>query len=452
MVLTKGRRVILGWAPVPSREETALFLEYMKQEAPDLVGISATTVSIEAATAITNELRAALPSLPIIWGGIAPTIEPELCLQHVAPHQSSRGAVCLGEGEKTMIELCDRLQAGDSYADVSNLWLYRDGRLVRNELRPLVQDLDSLPFPDYSPEHNVLLEADIGRDYDFSLYAYEYDIMTSRGCPFACTFCCNSQIRNLYRGEKYVRRRSVENVIAELAQAKSRYDIRYVRFSDDIFTGDREWLDRFVEPYKREIGLPFWCYTHPKHTSREELALLKTAGVDRITMGIQSGSERVLKKLYGRPGGTEAILKTAWTIAELGIKSDFDMITNNPLEEEEDCRASFGLLMNLPQPVRLNDGVSELSLFPNTLMARRVEEAGKPQDFDMDKFEFWNRMYILTHRTHRFIPRRVLWSLSRSRFFRRHPRFLSIFLVAEHLKGIAHRFKTLKARFFKAHL
>jgi len=451
MVLTNGRRVSVAWVPVPSEKELALLMDYVKDRVPGLVGISLTSVAVKAASLITRELWSAYPSLPIVWGGIEPTIEPERCLELMAGFGPSPGMVCLGEGENAMLTLCERLAAGESYADVPNIWLKHEGRLVRNKVAPLIQDLDSLPFPDYCAEHNVMIDNGSLKDYSFSVYAYEYDIMTSRGCPYGCAYCCNSQLRRLYTGQKYVRRKSVENVIEELKAAKAAYGIRYVRFHDDVFTGDREWLEVFVEQYKREIGLPFWCNTHPTHTSRSELLLLKEAGVDLITMGIQSGSNRVLKELYRRPGGPDAILETARAMADLGIRATYDIITNNALEEEADCRETFELLMNLPQPVRLNDGLNELSLFPNTPLTKRIEEVGRVRDLDMKKFAFWNRMYLLTHRTYRFIPRQVLWRLSRSKFLRRYPRLLSCFFLADHLKRLIYPFRLLSAKIFRKH-
>jgi len=435
MVDEFGKRLVLGWSPTPEDKQIRAFIECVDEMRPDLVGISLTTVALQASIAITRAVRKQLPSVPAVWGGIEPTIEPERCLEHA-------DMVCMGEGEEVMVELCDRLDSNRDYADVRNLWVKRDGEIVRNPLRPLVADLDNLPFPDYSPEHNILLEEGMRREYGFDVYDNEYDSMTARGCPFACTFCCNSQLHKLYPGQPRVRRRSVRNVIEELRQAKERFGIEYVRFNDDVFTDDVEWLEEFARQYREHVGLPFWCNTHPAYSDLDALRFIKEAGVHSVTMGIQSGSERILRQFYARPTKSEKIIETAATMARIGISANYDIITNNPFETDDDCRDTFDLLLSLPKPMRLNGGMTELSLFPNTRIARMVEEQSPPP-VDGRMFDFWNRMYLLTQHTYRFVPRNLLRAMSRSRLLRNNPWLLRPFLWVQYLKLLVyywHRF------------
>src|SRR6202022_2902388 len=94
--------------------------------------------------------------------------------------------------------------------------------------------------------------------------------------------------------------RCVDGVIEELVRAKEKLAIKAVTFYDDVFTTHPKWLREFAPRYKQEVGLPFWCYTYPRTTRKEEIAMLKDAGLVAITIGIQSGSSTVLKE-YNRP-------------------------------------------------------------------------------------------------------------------------------------------------------
>ena len=117
--------------------------------------------------------------------------------------------------------------------------------------------------------------------------------MASRGCPYRCTFCFNNFFANLpeeKRG-KYVRQRSVEHVMHELLEAKRRYDLRFVDFEDDVFTVDKAWVYAFLDRYKREIGVPFHCLTHPRYMDEELAQWLADAGCTSIQMGIQSADD-----------------------------------------------------------------------------------------------------------------------------------------------------------------
>jgi radical SAM superfamily enzyme YgiQ (UPF0313 family) len=123
-----------------------------------------------------------------------------------------------------------------------------------------------------------------------------------------------------------LRRRSVDIVIEELVQAKRTLGIKSVMFYDDVFTVNPRWLREFAPRYKREVGLPFWCYTYPTTTHKEDLLLLKDAGLKSITMGIQSGSPEMLD-VFNRPVAQDKAHEAARIIVECGLDGYFDLIT-----------------------------------------------------------------------------------------------------------------------------
>jgi len=423
---SSGADRVFGYARPYTDTEAQSLLDVLRNIQPDCVGISFAYISFDTAVGLTTLLQKEL-SVPVIWGGIAPTSEPERSIE-IADF------VCVGEGEQAFLDLADAIGGSGDTTQISNIWAREGDRIHRNTPRPLIQELDELPFPDYSPDNKCLIEGDtVVEHYGFADTTGPYDIMTARGCPYSCSFCANSLIRDLYPGQRYVRRRSVDNVINELTVAKSTYGSRlvYVNFFDDVFTLQREWLDEFAGRYPSEVGLPFWCYTHPSAAKPEILALLKKAGLDRVTSGIQSGSERVLRDIYDRPTSRDQILAMAENLQRLGIRYDFDIISNNPLETDEDCRQTLDLLLRLPRPLRLNDGVVKLYLYPNTAIARKVgAEPGMPQ-VDEKRYAFYNRLYLLAQsRRLRFLLR----FLSRRTFLRNHPSLLHLLLLGPALK------------------
>jgi len=299
--------------------------------------------------------------------------------------------------------------------------------VVRNPVGAPAEDLDSLPFPDYSPQNKFLIDANrLVSGYSVRHFNGMYEIMSSRGCPFACSFCCSAFLKGLHPRYRRIRRRSPEHVVEELVAAKRTHDIRYVNFQDDVFTFDGKWIERFAALYAGKVGIPFWAYVHPAMADKDILAALKRSGLDRVTMGIQSGSERLLRDVYHRRFSNDKAVEAMETLEMLGIQYDVDMITSNPLETEEDCKETLELLIEAPPKCRLNGGLSKLSFFPNSAIERMVKEAEIPPDIDKRMFDFYNRLYLLADSR---VPKRFVRRLSRSGFFRAHPAALAPFFA-----------------------
>ena len=157
-------------------------------------------------------------------------------------------AVCIGEGEYAVLDLAMAIEAGEDPYGIKNLHFNVGGEIVRNEVRPLIEDLDSLPFPDRSYYDR----------YRFLASNPYKTFITSRGCPFRCTFCFNHVLQRMYgTSSRYVRRRSPAQVIEELKEVNTKWGIREVRFSDDHFVLDVEWLRELVSLYKKEVGVSY---------------------------------------------------------------------------------------------------------------------------------------------------------------------------------------------------
>ena len=264
--------------------------------APDAVCFSVESDYFSWACDVAGRLKRERPGLPVVFGGIHPTCVPERVMKEPAVDY-----VCVGEGEHALPELLDSISAGRPPEGVGNIVYRRGAETVVNPGRPLIQDLDALPFPDKSLFFGAFPGFVDGA----------YSIVTGRGCPNRCSYCHNSALRRVFKDRgPYCRRRSVGNVVAELKEARARYGFERVSFCDDIFTSDRAWLREFAPAYKAEIGLPFYCAVHPSHIDRERVELLREAGCSVANMGIQTVSEPLRRRGLER-GGTNAQIVAA---------------------------------------------------------------------------------------------------------------------------------------------
>lgn len=422
-----------------TEEEIASLMGLLRELKPVMVGLSVRSTYFQLAATLSTRIKLELKDCLVLWGGVHATIRPRQSLEFA-------DAVCLGEGEETLIELARNLAEGRPIDTIQNLWIKKGSAIVEQPQRPLISDLDALPFPDYLNENKYLVEDGRIGPPPVPEARVSYWMMTSRGCPYNCTYCCNNVLRQIYKGQgSYVRRRSVESTIEELRQAKAQFpNLVFVNFEDDVFTFDRAWLRQFKDRYKEEIGLSFFCYCHPKATNEEMIGLLRETGAVSMTMGIQSGSERTRNEYFKRHDTNEEIVRAADTLSRNGVHCSYDLIMDNPLEDESDRQATLDLLLRLPRPFELH--THTLTHFPETDLTRLLLERGliKPGDVEDIKQEsytrwtptldlardrenmFWDNLYYLASK--RSVPEGLIRWLSRRWLLRRCPKALTVLL------------------------
>jgi radical SAM superfamily enzyme YgiQ (UPF0313 family) len=279
-------------------------IEKIEEFKPDMVLFSSTTNLFpwvkEVAGEIKNHYR-----VPIIVGGIHATIQPTRVIA-----DNNIDMVCLGEGEEAIVELANKVSQGLEYHDTKNIWCKVENTIVKNKVRPLISNLDQLPFPN----------KDIF--YQYGCFTDRIYLMTSRGCPYTCTYCFNHQLQELYKetGCKYVRRRSVDSVIEELKMYKNKFKMKSVHFYDDTFILNQEWIAEFSSKYKKEIRLPFYCLVRANLVTREIIEALKGAGCVCMGMGIESGNDYIRNHILKRNMSSSQIHEAAKIIKENKIK------------------------------------------------------------------------------------------------------------------------------------
>ena len=210
--------------------------------------------------------------------------------------------ICRGEADECFIRLADLLESGDDISHIPNVWLKNDGKIIRNEMANLKLNLDEIPFPD----------RDLLNNYSHYRNMKRRDVITSRGCPYNCTYCFNHANKQLYDHKgRYVRQRSVSNVIEELKILRDHYHTQTFHFQDDVFTVNRNWTIEFCNEYKKHIHLPFEVQLRIEQVDEEIIVLLAEAGCKLVMYGIESGNDTIRMDLLNRHISKDRIINTA---------------------------------------------------------------------------------------------------------------------------------------------
>lgn len=327
---------------------------------PGIIAISSTTNQINLSKQISEYIYNKY-KLPIVIGGPHATVAPEDTI-------NSPGVfgVCIGEGEYALLELVDKLEKGEPHLNVKNFWFKHEGKIHKNPIRPLIDNLDELPFPDREL-------------FDFQKIINEsncVDMFVVRGCPHGCTNCINNALIKLFKDKgKYVRFRSVDNVIEELKVIIKNYQrVNYIQFQDETFTMNKVWLKEFCEKYKKEINLPFQADTRADRVDGESLSWLKSAGCDMLDIGVESGNDYIRNYVLKRNMPIEKLKHSCKLIKKAGIRLwTFNMI-GLPYETAE----------NIEETIKLNK-----QLKPNVVFVSVFQPYPGTELYDLCKKNGW---------------------------------------------------------------
>ena len=345
-----------------------------------LVGLSVMTNYFDNAIQLTKAVQEKL-AVPVIWGGVHATVRPDESLGFA-------DIVSIGYADESIVELVDKMNTGLNYTDVDGMWFKKDGKIIKNKLRPYPANLDNIPFQDYDyKSHHILTEKGIlpmSEEFMDVLLDGEYMTQPTRGCPFACTYCCNNAFIKIFPQEKpHFKKRSINNVIDELKWVKKNLPfIRLVNFNDDafLFYTEKE-IEDFSIQYKNEINIPLSIGgTTPTSLTYNKLKLLVDGGLKGVRPGIQTESE-IIKKLYKRNYSREKTLQMVNLIHQFKDKIPlprYDIIVNNPWEKDEDLIETLMFLSQVPVPFELN--MFSLNFYPGTELYEKAKQDGLIKD------------------------------------------------------------------------
>jgi len=295
-----------------------------------IVGITSTTPTFNAALKYAEAIKRRLPNVFVILGGVHATFMPRETLKN-----DFVDAVCLGEGEQTIVEVAERVEAAKSLEGVKGLVVREGGRIIDNGVREPIEDLDSLPFPAYDlmplEKYTVL-----GRRLQ------HFPMITSRGCPFACRYCSSS----LFMGRAF-RARSAKNVVDEIEWLVNDFKAKHIAFSDDTFTLSRKRVFEICDEIKRRgVEVEWSCSSRVDTITEELLRKMKDAGCSAIYYGVESASSEVLK-YYRKRVDLDKVKKAIKLTKKVGIATICSFIIGAPYEKKEDMKATLKLALKL---------------------------------------------------------------------------------------------------------
>ena len=340
------------------------FRSELSKRQPDIVGVTSSTLTYQSALKLVKIAKEVCPNCITIAGGSHVTFWDDYALEECP----ELDVVVRKEGENTMLELVQRIEAGKSFTDVVGTTCRKDGKIVKNPDRPYIEDLDSLPFP---ARHLWPMER--FREIEDILY-----LATSRGCVYWCEFCTTVRMH----GRKY-RMRSPKNVVDEIELLHKIYGISKFTFCDDAFTVDQPRIVALCdEILKRGLKIQWNAGTRVDMLTKDLLAKMKEAGCITVWFGVESGTQQVLDAM--KKGITpELTTKVLGWVREIGLKPVPNVILGFPGETKESAWKTIKFVEKVaPDDVGFYNVATP---FPGTPMYDWVKEKGwmRVTDFDM---------------------------------------------------------------------
>jgi radical SAM superfamily enzyme YgiQ (UPF0313 family) len=274
---------------------------------PDLIAFSVVTHQWDYVKKYAALIKTKFQA-PIICGGAHPTFHPGEVIA-----DPNINFACVGEGEYPLIDILECMKTGGDLSAIPNIWVRNDqGEVFENKPRPLIKNLDTIPFPDRDllPFQEIVDSCNT-----------EPVIMASRGCPYNCTFCSNSAYKAIYkRIGNWVRQRSPENVIEEIREMNQKYSINTLNFYDECFGYNKNWIKIFCKLYKAEFNFPFGCFIRAETMDRETFHMMADAGLSLIYLGVESGNEEIRYNVMNRKVPDDRIITACMDAKAEGIQ------------------------------------------------------------------------------------------------------------------------------------
>jgi len=308
---------------VSEQDEFKDILTTVTDYAPDVIGFTAVESQFVHIKRLSGLIREKFRGL-MICGGVYVTLYPEALIE-----ADSLDGVIRGEGEYALLQLLENLNTGRDCRETPNFCYYDRGknRLIKNNLLPLIENLDVLPFPDRAIfDHNAYLNKH-----------HSLQFLFNRGCPFNCTYCSNHGLAQVYGRESNVTRfRSVDNCLKEIGEVLNTYTTnKPLEFIDDLFTLNTTWLFEFLSKYKRDFNRPFVCCTRPNLASDELFARLRDAGCFRVMLSIESGNDFIRNEVMKRNISRGQLLDSFRLARKYGVETSGVAMVGLPFETKE---------------------------------------------------------------------------------------------------------------------
>ncbi|MFQ5713595.1 MAG: B12-binding domain-containing radical SAM protein [Candidatus Scalinduaceae bacterium] len=312
------------------------FLKKIKTFQPDILAFSVLESEYPLACKLAETAKKNFPKIPIVIGNKAATICPEEVIA-----EKHYDFVCVGEGDEAFLELINAIDHDKNVFNIPNIWTKHNGKIIKNKVRALTRNLDSLPFLDLSiyDKRHFLIPFD-GKKWR------NLEFMSNWGCVYKCSYCVNEFLHNLNRESHsgFIRRFCPERAIKELKFHKENYAINFIKFVDEDFLMRSTLLLReFARLYVKEVGLPFLIETNPRSVNKEKVEILSEMGCVSVSMGVESGNSYT-RSLLNRKDTKKDIIQAFELFHDAGIRSCSYIMLGLPFENREKIFESIRLL------------------------------------------------------------------------------------------------------------
>ncbi|MFH2057521.1 MAG: radical SAM protein [Pseudomonadota bacterium] len=366
-------------------DSDALIMEYLKKEKPAFLGFSCTTSSFFDGIRISQIARTIIPTVKIVFGGVHVSSLKEAILKdfHVIDY------CVIGEGEQTLKELLCTDE--DLLEDVKNIVMRKkDGNVFFTGFRKKQIDLDTLPLPAY---HKLSGYPD---SYKLPIFNYpkapNASCISSRGCPYSCSYCDRSVFRKSFRYN------SAQYLYNHLKYLKDTFGIKHINFYDDQFTFNRQRVEEFTYlMIDNHLDMTFNCAARAEHLDFELLKLMKAAGCWMISLGIETGDPDLLAQHRQNPD-LEMMRDKIALIKKAGIRVKALLMMGLPGETEESIKKSRQYVYSLP----IDDfNLAKFTPFPGSPIYKQIKEQGSQLGTFNEDWEKMDCMQFL------FIPKGI---------------------------------------------
>lgn len=330
--------------------------EQVRSMKPDIIGFYVTTSQFVYLKEIIPAIKKISKSF-VICGGPYPTLKPECILE--IPELD---AIVRGEGEYPMIDLTEAFEHKKDHLLIKNFWFRTREGVVKNELRPLIDNLDELHFPDKSC---LDYQQEIDRHGGMNRFIF------SRGCKFECTYCSNKAFTDLYK-RTYYRTLSPEKAIEGIELDAGRYKFKEIIFDDDTINLNEKWFYDFFELYKKKFKYPFICNMRPELVTPEAIRVLKEAGVKGIWIGVEHGNENFRKTILKRNITNDEIVNAFELIHKNNIRCYPQIMVGFPFENKGLFLDTVRLCRKLHTPEARS--ISIFTPYPSTELGKLCEQ------------------------------------------------------------------------------
>jgi len=352
----------------PGCDFSQLLTSRLERFVPELVGISCMTPSFPTAIEIARAVKEQTNAKVVLGGHHATALGEEILQRY-----PEIDFVVYGEGESTMLDLCQKLGQGD-YEDIPGLMWREDALIHRNMPRPLIKDIDRLPFP----ARELVDMSAFGVHGHIKIGGRSATMITSRGCPYQCVFCSS----RLTMGRSY-RAHSPEYVVEEMELLAQKYQVDYIVIEDDTFTvlpeRTHEICERLIE---RNLGIQWYCLSRVDKMDVSLAQKMKRAGCRMIAFGVESGDQEVLNRI-GKRTSLEDAREAIKICKEAGLRTQATFVIGFPFDDLETIGRTLDFACELSPTVAI---IFPLTPYPGAECFSYLSESQRPK-----ALEDWKR-------------------------------------------------------------